>query len=178
MTSQSTEQHRDEAQRLAPVRVAIFTISDSRTPETDKSGTIIRELIEAGGHSVAHYEILKDEPERIRESALRQISTDSVDVILCNGGTGITPRDGTFEAMDSLIERPLPGFGELFRVLSWQEVGAASMLSRATAGVRGRTLLFCMPGSANAVHLAMTKLILPEIKHLVYEMRGVRERCR
>ncbi|MCB2154365.1 MogA/MoaB family molybdenum cofactor biosynthesis protein [bacterium] len=176
MSSQSTQQHRAEAQELPPVRVAVFTISDTRTPETDKSGQLIRESLEADGHQVVHYDVLKDDPAAIKDRIHMLVSSRGADVILTNGGTGIAPRDGTFEAIDSLIERPLPGFGELFRMLSWDEVGAASMLSRATAGLRGRTLIFSMPGSSNAVNLAMTRLILPEIKHLVYEMKGIREK--
>lgn len=171
MPSESTNEHRQSAERLAPVRCAVLTISDTRTPETDRSGQLIRDLLVADGHAIVAYEVLKDEPAEIRAWVERIADSGSVDAILANGGTGIAPRDGTFEAMRSLIERPLPGFGELFRMLSWQEVGAAAMLSRAMAGLRAQTLVFSMPGSSNAVNLAMTKLILPELKHLVYEMR-------
>lgn len=176
MTSPSTQQHRAEADNLGPIRVAVFTISDTRTPDTDSSGSLMRELLLAGGHELAHYEILKDEPEQIREVVVEMCASRRVDVILTNGGTGIAPRDGTFEALSSILERTLPGFGELFRMLSWQEVGSAAMLSRAVAGLRGGTLVFSTPGSTNAVGVAMNKLILPELRHLVYEMRGKREK--
>jgi molybdenum cofactor biosynthesis protein B len=160
----SSNQHRREAeQALRPIRAAILTISDTRTPETDKSGAMIRSLLVDSGHDIAHYAILPDEPHEIRGRVLELCDSEGVEVILTNGGTGIAPRDGTFEAIDGLLERRLPGFGEIFRMLSWEQVGAASMLSRATAGLRGRTLLFAMPGSTNAVELAMTRLILPEL---------------
>lgn len=165
-------QHRDQAAGLGPARVAVLTISDTRTPETDRSGTRLRELLAADGHALAAYEIRRDEPDEIRALVDQWCASGAVDVVLTNGGTGIGPRDGTFEAISSLIERPLPGFGELFRMLSWSEVGPAAMLSRACAGVRGRTLVFSMPGSTNAVEVAATKLILPELRHLVLEMRG------
>lgn len=170
MASESTEQHRAEAEKLPPARVAVLTISDTRTTETDKSGQIIIEKLKAAGHEVVQYVVLPDEPDDIRETISLICDEHEADAILTNGGTGIAPRDGTYEAVVDLIERPLPGFGELFRMLSWDEVGAASMLSRATAGLCRRTLIFCMPGSSNAVTLAMDALILPELGHLVYEV--------
>ena len=170
MGSQSTEQHREEAADLPPCRVAVLTVSDTRTEATDMSGAIIRELIAAAGHEVVAYTISPDEPERIAQWVRSMADGGKVDAVLLNGGTGISPRDGTFEAVSGLMERTLPGFGELFRMLSWEEVGAASMLSRAVAGLRGRTLIFSMPGSSNAVRLAMEKLIVPELAHLVFEM--------
>lgn len=171
MASQSTEEHREEALKRPPVRVAVLTVSDTRTPETDKSGALIRERLEAAGHRIAKYAVLKDEPDQIREWIRTVADSGEVDAILTNGGTGIAPRDGTYEAVSGLLDRTLPGFGELFRMLSWEEVGAASMLSRAGAGLRGRTIIFSMPGSSNAVGLAMDKLIVPELAHLVYEAR-------
>lgn len=170
MASQSTNEHREAADEIVTVRCAIITISDTRTSNTDKSGAAIRELLQQVGHSVASYEILKDEPASIRERVLALCESGNIDVVLTNGGTGIAPRDGTFEAISGILERTLPGFGELFRMLSWNEVGPAAMLSRAVAGLRGRTLVFSMPGSSNAVNLAMSRIILPEMKHLVYEM--------
>jgi len=174
MASPSTQEHRDAAQALPAVRIAVLTVSDTRTEETDKSGALMRELALAEGHAIARYAILKDEPDEIRTKVVEWCDCGEVDAVLTNGGTGIAPRDGTFEAISSLLERTLPGFGEIFRMLSWHEVGAAAMLSRATAGLRGGTVVFSTPGSTNAVRLAMTKLILPEIRHLVYEMRGKR----
>jgi len=170
MTSASTQEHRSKADEHPPARVAVLTISDTRTPDTDKSGALIMEKLRAAGHTVADYAILKDDPDEIRRRVLSLCESGSVDVILTNGGTGIAPRDGTFEAISGLLEKELPGFGELFRMLSWNEVGAASMLSRAVAGLRGRTLIFAMPGSSNAVTVAMDRLIVPELAHLVWEM--------
>ncbi len=175
MTSESTRQHRAEATEIVSVRAAVLTISDSRTPETDKSGRLMKDLLESQGHQITYYAVLKDEPEEIRKRVILLADSGDADVILTNGGTGITPRDGTFEAVSGVLDRTLPGFGELFRMLSWEEVGPAAMLSRAVAGLRGRTLIFSTPGSSNAVHVAMTQLILPELQHLVYEMKGVRE---
>lgn len=173
MPSESTsQQHRDQAEEVGAVRVAVLTLSDTRTPETDKSGALIRELLAEAGHEVAAYEVMRDDPGPFAERVRALADGGSVDAVLCNGGTGIGPRDGAFEAVSGLLDRELPGFGELFRMLSWDEVGAAAMLSRAVAGVRGRTLVFSMPGSTNAVGLAMRRLVLPELRHLVLELRG------
>lgn len=170
MSSEATKQHREHAEQLPAVRAAVLTISDTRTADTDKSGALIMAKLKAAGDSVEVYDILPDEPEQIRERILSICKEGRVQAILTNGGTGIAPRDGTFEAVSGLLDRELPGFGEIFRMLSWEEVGAASMLSRAVAGLHGRTLIFSMPGSSNAVNLAMEKLIIPELKHLVWEM--------
>lgn len=171
MPSSSTQQHRSEAEKLPPVRVAVLTISDTRTPETDTSGGYLRERLAAEGHVLVHYEILKDEPVQIRARVSELAAGGTVQAILTNGGTGIAPRDGTFEAVSGLLDKTLPGFGELFRMLSWEEVGPAAMLSRAVAGLCGQTLVFCMPGSRNAVGVAADRLILPELAHLVWEMK-------
>ncbi|MBE7560985.1 MogA/MoaB family molybdenum cofactor biosynthesis protein [bacterium] len=171
MPSESTEGHRREARERPPARVAVITLSDTRTPESDESGRIIREMLGTAGHKVVHYAVMRDEPDELAASIRGLAATGNCDVILTNGGTGIAPRDGTYEAVSQLIERPLPGFGELFRMLSWHEVGAAAMLSRAAAGLIGTTLVFAMPGSRNAVRLAMEQLIVPELAHLVWEMR-------
>ncbi len=170
MTSLSTQQHREEAGKLPPVDVAVLTISDTRTEETDKSGALIRQKLTDAGHRVGHYAILKDEPEQIRALVGELAAGGRVQAIITNGGTGIAPRDGTFEAVSGLLDKTLPGFGEIFRMLSWHEVGAAAMLSRAVAGLCGRTVVFCIPGSSNAVTVAMDKLIVPELSHLVWEM--------
>ncbi len=170
MGSEATEQHRTNARDLGPVQVAVITISDTRTQETDKSGALIQQLLIDAGNRVEAYQILPDEPDQIRKRVLELCESENIQVILTNGGTGIAPRDGTYEAVSGVLDRTLPGFGEIFRMLSWEEVGAASMLSRATAGLRGKTLIFAMPGSSNAVGLAMEKLIIPELKHLVWEL--------
>lgn len=172
MTSSSTSEHREKAERHPPVRVAVLTFSDTRTIETDGSGAIIKELLAGAGHEVVLHEVLKDDPEPISVRIQELCSTGFVDAILTNGGTGIAPRDGAYEAVAGLLDKTLPGFGEIFRVLSFEEVGAAAMLSRAVAGIRGRTVIFSMPGSRNAVRVAMEKLICPELAHLVWEMKG------
>ncbi len=171
--SQSTNEHR--AQAPDSVRVAIIVVSDTRTLETDKGGLLIEELLESAGHEVALRQIVRDEIEAIKGSANDAIQSDAEAVIL-TGGSGIGPRDVTPEAVRPMLTRELPGFGEVFRVLSFEEVGAATMLSRAFAGVVGRTLVFVLPGSTNAVRLALEKLIVPEIAHLVREVRPDRRK--
>ena len=159
--------HQEQAEET-PVRCVVVTVSDTRTEDTDTSGQFIRTALEDAGFSVDYYTIVPDEPDRIE--ALVDELVDSVDAVLMNGGTGISARDQTVDVLQEQIDKPLPGFGELFRMLSYDEIGAGAMLSRATAGVYRDTLLFAMPGSTNAVQLAMTKLILPELEHLVWEI--------
>ena len=142
-----------------------MTVSDTRTPDTDTSGARIKALLGEAGHPIVGYWIVKDEPDLIRQR-LREMTPEAQAVIL-NGGTGLARRDTTFEAVQGLLEKTLDGFGELFRMLSWEQVGAAAMLSRATAGVSGGRILFSVPGSTAAVELAMTRLILPELGHIV-----------
>jgi molybdopterin adenylyltransferase len=167
MSHQEHEQ-RAQAELQQAIRCGVITISDTRTPDTDTSGIAIRALLEAAGHTVTHYQIIKDEPDQIA-ALVRELSSSSCQVILTNGGTGIARRDSTFEAIDAQIEKRLPGFGELFRMLSYGEIGPAAMLSRATAGIIGGTLVFCMPGSTGAVRLAMERLIIPQLPHLIWE---------
>ena len=170
MTQSSTYIHKKEAPKV--VRCQIITISDTRDMESDKSGQIMLELIEASGHKVAGREIVKDEAAQIREAVLRASQDDGVDCVLTNGGTGIAKRDVTIEALSELYEKEIPGFGELFRMLSFQEdIGSAAILSRASAGVIGDTPVFSTPGSSGAVRLAMNKLIIPELGHLLREIR-------
>jgi molybdenum cofactor biosynthesis protein B len=153
------------------VRCLIVTVSDTRTAETDKSGGLIRRLLEAHGHPVAGHRIVPDEFGRI-VALLREAAGDpAVETVLLNGGTGIAARDVTVEAVRSLLDKELPGFGELFRYLSFTEdIGPAAMLSRAVAGTLGRKAVFAMPGSTGAVRLAMTRLILPELGHVMREI--------
>lgn len=163
------EDHRKQAQAEGSVPIAVVTVSDTRTPETDESGQIIRQLAEAAGHAIVDYRIVKDEPDEVAR-ALDDFSAGSARVILFNGGTGISRRDRTYDVISRALEKHLPGFGELFRMLSYQEVGAAAMLSRATAGVyRGRVVV-SVPGSPAAVRLALEKLLLPELRHLAWEL--------
>lgn len=161
------EDHRAQS-KDRPVACAVITVSDTRTEADDRSGALIRSMLIDAGHSVVDYGIVPDEFERIVDSITRL--SEPAEVILLSGGTGITRRDGTFEAVSSLLEKKLPGFGELFRMLSFDDIGPAAMLSRATAGVFRNTLIVSMPGSTGAVKLAMEKLIVPELSHLAWEL--------
>jgi len=167
--SQVPDQHRAEAPRV--VRCAVITVSDTRTPETDTGGRTIVDLLTAAGHEVVLRQILRDEPDPIRELLGQLRDRDDVDAVLITGGTGLGSRDQTFETVTPLLSKPMPGYGELFRMLSYKEIGPAAMLSRALGGLIGRTILLTMPGSAAAVRLAMQRLILPELGHLVREAR-------
>ena len=153
----------------AHVRVFVVTVSDSRTEETDTSGRAARELVEAAGHVVAGYRIVKDEPAEVA-AIIRRIADERIaDVVVTNGGTGITARDSTYEAVVGLLDKTLDGFGEIFRMLSFAEIGSAAMMSRAIGGVHKHVAVFALPGSTGAVKLALTKLIIPELGHLVFE---------
>ncbi len=164
-----TAAHREYAGH-DPVTVAIVTVSDSRTPETDTNRQYIEKRMAELGHKVAAYRLIKDEPDQVQAALDELVALPEVRIVLFNGGTGISPRDTTFDVISRMLEKPLPGFGEIFRMLSYSEVGAAAMLSRATAGVYKKTLVFSMPGSPNAVQVALEKLILPEINHLAWEI--------
>lgn len=166
--SPSTEEHRKEAPRS--VTVAVLTISDSRSRDDDRSGELIRHNLTWRGHEIGAYEIVPDDPARIQETLRGWIADPAIEAIVTNGGTGIAGRDNTFEAISALLDKRLDGFGEIFRMLSFQEIGAAAMLSRAIAGVAGSTAVFSTPGSSNAVKLAMEKLIGPELGHVVHEI--------
>lgn len=163
----------DEHRAAAPetIRCAVLTLSDTRTEATDASGRFIREALVAEGHVVADVRILPDDPVAIASLVRAWADDPGIDAILTNGGTGIARRDSTYDALAGMLEKTIDGFGELFRMLSWEEIGAAAMLSRAVAGTIGSTLVVAMPGSSNAVRLAMEKLVLPELRHLVYELR-------
>ncbi len=151
------------------VRCYVLTISDSRTEATDTSGRVIQDLLSGNGHQVTGRQILPDDPARVRAALRAQLANPDVQAILTTGGTGISSRDNSYEAIDSLLEKRLTGFGELFRALSYQEIGAAAILSRACAGISQGKVILSVPGSEHAVRLAMTKLILPELGHLVRE---------
>jgi molybdenum cofactor biosynthesis protein B len=163
----SVADHRKTA--ATAVRCFVLTISDTRTEATDTSGRAIAELLDAAGHVVTERALLRDEPRDVREAVARRLGT--VDAIIMTGGTGITSRDSTYEAIASLLEKRLDGFGELFRVLSYEEIGSAAMLTRAAAGVARATAVFILPGSEHAVRLGMTRLIVPELGHIVRELR-------
>ncbi len=167
----SAAQHEARAAQERPVvRFAVVTVSDTRTEETDVSGRLLRESLPADGHSIAFYRIVKDDAEAIH-SALNQATGDEAcDGIIFNGGTGIARRDTTFDVLDRVLEKRLPGFGELFRMLSYAEIGPAAMLSRATAGTYRNRIIISIPGSSAAVRLALEKLLRPELPHLVWEL--------
>jgi molybdenum cofactor biosynthesis protein B len=163
----STAEHK--AQGPAKVRAFVLTVSDTRTDDTDTSGRAIIELLLAAGHQVAGKGIEKDDATRVAELVRQQAVIADVDAIITTGGTGLTSRDSTFEAIDALLHKRLPGFGELFRMLSYHDIGAAAMLSRACAGTIGSVVVISLPGSEAAVRLAMTKLVIPELAHLVQQ---------
>jgi molybdopterin adenylyltransferase len=163
----SVETHRKHAP--ASVTCFVLTISDTRTAETDASGDAIAAALAGAGHIVAGRQIVKDDPSAVREVVAAQAGR--VDTVITTGGTGITSRDSTYEAIAGLLDKRLEGFGELFRMLSYEEIGSAAMLSRACAGTIGRAAVFALPGSEHAVRLAMSKLILPELGHVVRELR-------
>ncbi len=169
-SSASSQQHRDTAaEQIKVVPFAIVTVSDTRTVETDTNGQYLRAQIEESGHPVVGYRIIKDELDQVL-TALDDFSATDARLILFNGGTGIAPRDTTYDVLSRKLEKTLPGFGEIFRMLSYEQVGAAAMLSRATAGVYKNTLIFSTPGSNAAVRLAWEKLIQPELHHLAWEV--------
>ncbi|MDX2215104.1 MAG: MogA/MoaB family molybdenum cofactor biosynthesis protein [Oculatellaceae cyanobacterium bins.114] len=154
------------------VHCAVITVSDTRTIETDRSGQLIQQLLRDAGHFIVTYEIVPDEPEKIGTQVQTLCNQADIEAIILNGGTGIAPRDTTYDAIERLLEKVLPGFGEIFRGLSYQEIGSRAMASRAIAGVRHATLIFSLPGSTNAVRLAIEKLILPELTHLTQQLKG------
>jgi molybdopterin adenylyltransferase len=162
------EQHR----ATAPTTVGCFvlTVSDTRTPDNDTGGQVIRELLAGGGHTVVGSRIVRDEPTDVARLVREACTDPRVQVVILTGGTGITSRDSTFEAVEALLDKRLPGFGELFRVLSYEEIGAAAMLSRAQMGIHARRIVVSLPGSPNACRLALEKLLLPELGHLVREV--------
>jgi molybdenum cofactor biosynthesis protein B len=165
----SAEEHRHKAESQGSVPIAIVTVSDTRTLETDTNAQIIRTLAEAAGHRIVGHRIVKDEPVQV-ENALEEFTQTEARLIIFNGGTGISQRDRTYDVISRKLEKTLPGFGEIFRMLSYDQVGAAAMLSRATAGVYRNKVIFSTPGSPDAVRLAVEKLILPEIQHLAWEL--------
>ncbi len=155
------------------INCAVITVSDTRTPITDRSGAAIQQLLQAAGHQIGSYQIIPDEPDRIRSVLAAAVSLQPpIQAMVFNGGTGISPRDTTYDAISSLLTKTLPGFGEIFRQLSYQDIGSRAIASRAIAGTYEQMLVFSLPGSSGAVQLGMEKLILPELVHLVTQIRG------
>ncbi len=169
MPSESTREHKKKASDRGPVSVLVVTVSDTRTPETDVSGNYLRQQLETAGHRVHSQRIVRDEPAEL-EAVLNEAAASKAQVVIFNGGTGVSRRDTTFDFLEPKLEKTLPGFGELFRMLSYEQVGAAAMMSRATAGVYGGKVVISTPGSPAAVRLAWEKLIGPELEHLAWEV--------
>ena len=163
-----TDAHRAAAAEQGPVSIGLITVSDSRTPETDANGIWLRDAVARAGAVVSGYRVVRDEPAEVRE-ALDELVNDA-QVVVVNGGTGVSRRDTTYDTLAGMLEKTLPGFGELFRMLSWEQVGAAAMLSRATAGTFRGSVVVSVPGSPKAVALAWEKLIEPELAHLAWEV--------
>lgn len=162
------EAHKRAAEEIAHVSFAVITVSDSRSEAEDESGQLVRDRLQKAGHRLVSYRLLRNDLGTIQQEVMRLIEV-RVGCIVMTGGTGLSRRDLTIEAVTPLLDKRLEGFGELFRFLSFQEVGSAALLSRATAGTSRGTLIFCLPGSAKAVTLALERLILPELKHLIRE---------
>ncbi len=159
-----------EAAGHGPVTIGLVTVSDTRTPETDENGQYLREQFTALGHVIGDYAIVRDEPEQVAGVLDTMVAVPGMQIVIFNGGTGISPRDTTYDVIAAKLEKTLPGFGELFRLLSFEQVGAAAMLSRATAGVYRGKFVISIPGSPKAVRLAVERLILPELNHLAWEI--------
>lgn len=178
--SESARKHREASPDH--IRIAVLTISDTRTSETDTGGNTIVDLMQGAGHEVERREIVRDDVPRIEEVLAELLADAGVDAVVTTGGTGISGRDSTYEVASDLIDKKLDGFGEIFRMLSYEEIGAAAMLSRAVAGVvttaSGPKFLACLPGSTNAVRLAMEKLLVPEMPHVVFELVKHKEQDR
>ena len=167
--------HEHKSKATQPVRCKVITVSDTRTKETDKSGALMIQLLKEHDMQIASYEIVKDDQTSIQQAILAGCSDENIDVVLTNGGTGLTKRDVTIEAVQALIHKEIVGFGELFRMLSYTEdIGSAAIMSRAIAGTINEKAVFSTPGSSGAVRLAMTKLILPELRHVVWELNRQR----
>ena len=165
----STREHKAEAPQS--VSCMILTVSDTRTKETDKSGALLRTILQEAGHFITNHEVVKDEYSEIQSWIRDADHNKAIEALIINGGTGITFRDTTYEAVTAMLDKELSGFGELFRYLSFEkDIGSAAMLSRATAGVRGQTAVFSIPGSSGAVKLAAEQLIAPEINHFMREI--------
>src|SRR4026208_49066 len=168
MASATYHEHKSHAPKS--IGCMVITCSDTRTPDTATSGHRIMHMLKDAGHSVVAYHLVKDEPAKIKTKIKSAVADKKVQAIIINGGTGISRRDSTFEAVDAMLEKRLVGFGEIFRYLTYQDIGSPAIMSRATAGIIKGRVLFSTPGSESAVRLAMEKLILPELGHLVKEL--------
>ena len=164
--------HEHKAKAPKKVTFLVVTISDTRSEETDRSGALIKELLTGAGYGLGGYRIVRDEPEQIETLLREALARTEIDVVVLNGGTGISPRDGTYEAVSRVLEKRLDGFGEIFRYLSYLDIGSSAMMSRAVAGIAQGKVIVSLPGSTGAVELAMRKLVLPEVGHMVAQAGG------
>jgi molybdenum cofactor biosynthesis protein B len=171
--SESVHKHKESAPDS--VRVAVLTISDTRTPETDTGGDVAQELLVGAGQEVVERGIVRDEVSGRRTSLIDLLARSDVDAVVTTGGTGISARDTTYEVVERMLEKRLDGFGEIFRMLSYEEIGSAAIMSRALAGSVGGKFVASLPGSRNAVRLAVGKLLVPELAHVVFELRKHQE---
>ena len=162
-------EHKEKAPKQ--IGCAVITVSDTRTPETDSSGALIQRALQEKGHKVTQYIIVKDKPARIKKALLDALNESATECVILTGGTGISRQDSTYEVVKSLLEKEIQGFGELFRYLSFQSIGSPAIMSRATAGVFQGKIIISLPGSQNAVELAMDRLVLPELPHMVFLLR-------
>jgi molybdenum cofactor biosynthesis protein B len=166
----SVAEHKEKAKKS--LGCFVVTVSDTRDETTDKSGRLIKSLLAEQGYRVVSYRIVKDEPDQIQEMLQEALVKHELDVIILSGGTGIAPRDGTYEVVNGLLEKRLDGFGEIFRFLSYQDIGSAAIMSRAVAGVAKGKVIISLPGSTGAVDLAMKQLVLPELGHMIAQLQG------
>jgi molybdenum cofactor biosynthesis protein B len=166
----SVAEHKEKGKKT--VGCFVLTVSDTRDESTDQSGQLIKDLLAEHGHRLAGYRIVKDEPAQIEALLKQTLASSEVEAVIVNGGTGIAPRDGTYEVIAGLLEKRLDGFGEIFRFLSYQDIGSAAIMSRAVAGSSRGKVLISLPGSRGAVELAMQRLVLPELGHLVSQLQG------
>lgn len=166
----SVHEHKEKGQKS--VRCFVITVSDTRDETTDTSGQTIKKFLTDEEHQITGYRIVKDEPAQIDALLNEALASENVDAVIVNGGTGIAPRDGTFEVVNRFLEKKLDGFGEIFRYLSYLDIGSAAIMSRAAAGTARGKVLISLPGSKGAVALAMEKLILPELRHMVSQLQG------
>ncbi|MBU1107939.1 MAG: MogA/MoaB family molybdenum cofactor biosynthesis protein [Candidatus Riflebacteria bacterium] len=163
--------HEHEKLATASLDVGVMTFSDTRDENSDKSGAILKDMLENAGHKVIVYRIVREDPELMRQALQEWLMMPDLDAVITSGGTGLTARDGTVEVARSLFTKEMEGFGELFRWISFQQIGTAAMLSRACAGVVGDKMLICIPGSSKAVKLAAARLIVPQLPHMLWEIR-------
>ncbi len=163
--------HEHEKMAAASLKLGIMTFSDTRSEAEDRSGGILKDIMSGGGHKIMHYRVVREEPELMRSALAGWLADPELDAVITNGGTGLTARDGTVEIARGFFTKELEGFGELFRLISYQQIGAAAMLSRATAGLACGKMLVCLPGSSKAVKLAAERLLLPQLPHMVWETK-------